>query len=94
LTNGFQSAVEFRIITDKPDEMASMLMKELSRGVTSLPAKGMYTKIEHSMLVCIVSRRQVATLKRVMHEVDPDAFVVMSNVSQVLGLGFYRSEEE
>ncbi len=93
MTNGFQSAIEFRIITDKPDEMATAVMKELSRGVTSIPATGMYTKIEHSMLVCVVSRRQVATLKRVMHSVDPDAFAVMSNVSQVLGLGFYVSEQ-
>ena len=92
LTNGFQSAIEFRIITDKPDEMAHALMKELSRGVTSLPATGMYTKETHSMLVCVVSRRQVATLQRGMKTVDPDSFAVMSKVSQVLGLGFYTSE--
>ena len=92
MTNGFQSAIEFRIITEKPEEMATVIMKELSRGVTSLTATGMYTKIERSMLVCVVSRRQVTTLKRLMHTVDPDAFAVMSNASQVLGLGFYRSE--
>lgn len=92
MTNGFQSAIEFRIITDKPEEMATAVMKELSRGVTALSATGMYTKAEHSMLVCVISRRQVPTLKRVMHEIDPDAFAVMSNVSQVLGLGFYSSE--
>jgi uncharacterized membrane-anchored protein YitT (DUF2179 family) len=93
MTNGFQSAIEFRIVTDKPEEIATAVMKEISRGVTGLPAKGMYTKLEHSMLVCVVSRRQVNTIKRIMHEIDPDAFAVMSNVSQVLGLGFYRSEQ-
>lgn len=93
LTNGFQSAIEFRIITDKPKELATAVMQELSRGVTEIPAKGMYTKLEHSMLICVISRRQVATLKRVMRQVDPEAFAVMSNVSQVLGLGFYSSEE-
>lgn len=92
ITNGFQSAIEFRIITDKPEEMARALMKELSRGVTELPATGMYTKIAHSMLLCVVSRRQVATLKRIMKAIDPESFAVMSNVSQVLGLGFYASE--
>jgi uncharacterized membrane-anchored protein YitT (DUF2179 family) len=92
MTNGFQSAIEFRIITDKAEEMATALMTELSRGTTCIPAKGMYTKVEHSMLVCVVSRRQVPILKRVMHEIDPDAFAVMSNVSQVLGLGFYSSD--
>lgn len=92
LTNGFQSAREFRIITDKPEEMAKALMKELSRGVTAIPATGMYTKFTHTMLLCVVSRRQVATLKRIMKKIDPDSFAVMSNVSQVLGLGFYTQE--
>lgn len=92
IANGFQSAVEFRIITDKPDEMAHALMKELSRGVTAIPATGMYTKITHTMLLCVVSRRQVATLQRIMKSVDGDSFAVTSKVSQVLGLGFYTSE--
>ncbi len=92
VTNGFQSAIEFRIITDKPEEMSAALMKELSRGVTSIPATGMYTKVTHSMLLCVVSRRQVVTLRRIMKAVDPDSFAVMSKVSQVLGLGFYTEE--
>ena len=92
LTNGFQSAREFRIITDKPEEMAEVLMRELSRGVTAVPATGMYTKFTHTMLICVVNRRQVATLRRIMKRVDPDSFAVMSNVSQVLGLGFYTEE--
>lgn len=92
VTNGFQSAIEFRIITDKPEEMSFALMRELGRGVTALPAKGMYTNEEHSMLVCVVSKRQIAALRRIMKEIDPDSFAVMSNVSQVLGLGFYTAE--
>jgi uncharacterized membrane-anchored protein YitT (DUF2179 family) len=92
ITNGFQSAIEFRIITDKPDEMAQALMRELSRGVTMLPATGMYTTEEHPMLLCVISRRQVATLRKVIKTVDPDSFAVMTGVSQVLGLGFYTSE--
>ena len=92
LTNGFQSAIEFRIITDKPTEMATALMTELSRGVTAIPATGMYTKISHTMLLCVISRRQVPIVQRIMKSIDPDSFAVTSKVSQVLGLGFYRSE--
>ena len=92
LTNGFHSAIEFRIITDNPDEMAHALMRELGRGVTAQPATGMYTKEPHTMLLCVVSRRQVVALKRIMKSVDPDSFAVMASVSQVLGLGFYRGE--
>ena len=93
ITNGFQSAIEFRIITDKPEEMSLALMNELNRGVTSLPATGMYTKEVRAMLVCVISRRQVGALRRIMRAVDPNAFAVMSGVSQVLGLGFYHNEQ-
>lgn len=92
ILNGFQSAIEFRIITDKSEEMATAIMKELSRGVTAIPATGMYTKIAHTMLVCVVSRRQVATLQRIMQTVDPDSFAVTSKATQVLGLGFFNGE--
>ena len=93
MMNGFQSAIEFRIITEKPEEMSVALMHELSRGVTAIPATGMYTKISRVMLVCVVSRRQVATLRRIMKSVDPESFAVMSKVSQVLGLGFYTDDQ-
>ena len=92
LLNGSLSAVEFRIITDKPEEMANVIMHELSRGVTAIPATGMYTKITHTMLVCVVSKRQVTTLQRIMKTVDPDSFAITTKATQVLGLGFYRTE--
>lgn len=92
ITNGFHSAIEFRIITQKPEEMSIALMRELSRGVTAISTKGMYTKTDSTMLVCVVHRRQVGALQRIIKSIDPDSFAVMSGVSQVLGLGFYRSE--
>jgi len=92
ITNGFQSAIEFRVITNKPDEMSLALMNELSRGVTAMPATGMYTKENRTMLVCVISRRQINAFKRIMKQIDPDAFAILANVSQVVGLGFYQSE--
>ncbi|MBQ8876215.1 MAG: YitT family protein [Clostridia bacterium] len=92
VTHGYHSAIEFRIITNQPDLMARVLMKELSRGVTATPAKGMYTQEERTMLIVVVSRRQAATVQRLIKQIDPDSFAVMSKASQVLGLGFYTSE--
>ena len=91
-SQGFNAAVEFRIVTDKPYEMAEALMRELSRGVTLIPATGMYTGNPHSLLSCVVNRRQVPELKRVIQTVDPDSFATMTSVSQVLGMGFYTEE--
>lgn len=92
ITNGFHSAIEFRVITDKPDEMAYAIISKLGRGVTSLPATGMYTHETHAMLVCVINRRQIATFRRILKEVDSDSFAVMTNVSQVLGLGFFSGD--
>lgn len=94
ITNGFQSAIEFRIITDNPEEMAEALMQELDRGATAIPAKGMYTGKEHTMVVCVIGRKQVTALRKIMRRVDPTAFAVMSSVSQVVGLGFYSSADD
>ena len=52
----------------------------------------MYTHAEHALLLCVVSRRQVNAFKRLVKEVDPASFVVMSKVSQVLGYGFYEGD--
>lgn len=88
ITNGFQSALEFRVITDKPNEMAKTLIKRLGRGVTATPVVGMYTRESHSMISCVINRRQVASFRNILKEVDPDAFAIMSPVTQVVGLGF------
>ncbi len=92
ITNGFHSAIEFRIITDKPEELSLALMKELNRGVTAMPAKGMYTKEERTMLLCVVGRRQVTPLRRLVKQIDPDSFAITSSVSQIMGLGFHSGE--
>ena len=92
ITNGFHSAVEFRIITDKPEALSKAIMHELSRGVTAIPATGMYTQNTRSMLLCVISRRQVTALKQLMKTIYPESFAVTSKVSQVLGLGFYSEE--
>ncbi len=92
MMNGLQSAREFRIITSKPELMSSILMHELKRGVTGISVTGMYTHEDKTMISCIVSRRQVASLKRIIKAVDPDSFAIMYNVSQVIGLGFYSED--
>ena len=92
LAHGWTAAIEFRIITDKPEEMATALMRELSRGVTIIPATGMYTRQEHPIVMCVVNNRQVPAVKRIVKQIDPESFALMSHVSQVLGLGFYSSE--
>ncbi|MBQ9730253.1 MAG: YitT family protein [Clostridia bacterium] len=92
ISSGFQAAVEFRVITTKSEELAQAIMFELGHGVTVIPSRGMYSGEERPMLVCVIHRRQIAAFKKVLKEIDPDSFAFMTNVSQVVGLGFFSGE--
>ncbi len=80
------------IITRKPDELSRILMDELSRGVTGLSAKGMYSGEEKNMLFCVVSRKEIVRLKELTLALDPDAFVIVTDVREVLGEGFIETK--
>lgn len=92
ISSGFQSAIEFRVITDKPEEMSYALISRLGRGVTETNVTGMYTHEHHSMITCVIHRRQIGTFKAILKEIDPNSFAVMTHVSQVFGLGFFSSD--
>ena len=76
------------IITDHYEEIAKRVMEELERGVTGLEAYGMYSKAGKCMLYCVVSKKEIVFLKELVHQTDPNAFVVVGDVREVLGEGF------
>ncbi len=76
------------IISDKADEIAEAILKELARGVTSLQGKGMYTRQEKNVLFCVVKRRQLVSVKNMILSIDPKAFISIGDVREVVGSGF------
>ena len=82
------------IITNEYEAVAKRIMTELERGVTGLHAKGMYTSEEKCMLYCIVSSKEIVVLKDIVNEIDPKAFVIVSEVREVLGEGFQEYKKE
>ena len=85
---GFKNSKAAFIITNKYREVAECIMRELDRGVTGLQAKGMYTGDLKCVLYCVVSRKEIVEIKRIVNETDPGAFVIVSDVREVLGEGF------
>ena len=81
------------IVSDKPREVAEAILQELERGVTGLHGEGMYTQIERTVLYVVIARSEVARLKALIHEVDPNAFVVIGQASEALGEGFKPLKE-
>lgn len=88
ILEGFKFSKAAYIITDHYDEIAEALMTELDRGVTGLKATGMYTGKDRCVLYCVVSKKQIVALKELVVEIDPCAFVIVSDVREVLGEGF------
>lgn len=92
---GFKNSKAALIITNHHEEVAQRLMDELDRGVTGMDAKGMYTQNYKCVLYCVVSRKEIVRLKEIVNDVDPEAFVIVSDVREVLGEGFmeYSSQD-
>jgi uncharacterized membrane-anchored protein YitT (DUF2179 family) len=76
------------IITDRPREVASTVLEGMGRGVTGWDAKGMYTEQPHTVLYVTIGRGQVNTLRRLVLEADPEAFLVLGQGHSAFGKGF------
>ncbi len=87
---GTAFARAFTIITSHPNDVASRIMVEIGRGVTHMGGHGAYTGKARRMLYVVVIRSEVTRVKALIYEVDPDAFVVVASVHEVVGEGFRR----
>jgi uncharacterized membrane-anchored protein YitT (DUF2179 family) len=92
ILEGVSFAKALYIVSGKSEEIAARILKELDRGVTALKGKGMYTGSDRQVLFCIVHRRQIAELKSIVRSTDENAFVILSDVREVLGEGFKNYE--
>ncbi len=76
------------VITSEPQKVAAKVMEEMERGVTLLPGRGGYTGAEKTVLYCVISRAEVAQIKALVRESDPEAFMVIGHAHEALGEGF------
>jgi uncharacterized membrane-anchored protein YitT (DUF2179 family) len=76
------------IVTGEVEAVSQRVIEELERGVTILEGSGAYTGEARPVLYCVISRAEVATLKAIVHETDPRAFMVIGTAHEALGEGF------
>jgi uncharacterized membrane-anchored protein YitT (DUF2179 family) len=76
------------IVTNEPEAVSDRVFQDLERGVTVLEGTGAYTGAERPVLYCVITRAEVATLKAIVNEVDPHAFMVIGVAHEALGEGF------
>lgn len=87
MLEGLKFAKMAYIISDHYEEIAKGILA-LDRGVTSLHGTGMYSDTNKRMLFCVVTKKEMVKIIEIAKNVDPKAFVIISDVREVVGEGF------
>ena len=84
IIKGMRVAAKFEIITSNPEDIAHDVMIQLHHGCTMLPAVGMYSHSDKSLLICVVNRLQIADFERIIAKY-PGTFVIASSINRAYG---------
>ena len=82
--SGIKNGFKFEIITSNPQELSNELIDKLHRGVTKIQVHGMYSDADKYMLVCIVHKRQIGEVMKIIKS-HPDTFASFEKVNEVFG---------
>jgi len=85
---GFSNSKVAYIISEDEEKIAQTVLHDLDRGLTRLTAYGGFTGKERTVLMVVVSQTEVTRLKGLVQAVDPQAFVIITGATEVLGEGF------
>ena len=88
ITNGLRQSVQFIIVSDKYEEIATEVNQKMERGVTVLYGEGFYSKEKRQVLLILAKKFESRALFALIRQIDPRAFVSMGNVEGVFGEGF------
>ncbi len=84
LLAGIKNGYKFEIVTDKPNELSAELIQTLKHGVTEIRVQGMYSHTEKYMLVCIIRKKQVGEMMKIIQKY-PGTFASFAKVNEVFG---------
>lgn len=88
MVEGINTSSSFMIISDKYAEVGNAIRDELKRGATILKGQGLYTGSDKNVLLVVVSKKEVVTLKKLVKHTDPAAFIIITDIFEALGEGF------
>ena len=85
---GAQESKSVQIISPKIKEIKEFIDKELSRGCTLVPIQGGYTGEAKTMILLVIDKSQYPIVNERIHEIDPTAFMIVTDTMDVKGEGF------
>ena len=87
------SITEIKIVSKKYEEINRAILEQLDRGVTMLEAETGFLRKETYLLLSVMSNREVPKVEKIIREIDPESFMIISRVSQVRGRGFSMTKK-
>lgn len=84
----------FLIVTSKPEEIAQKVSDDLGRGITFIRGMGYYSRKDLDIVYCVVSRNEMKQMKDIINQIDPFAFITISEAHEILGEGFTLDREK
>jgi len=88
IVGGRRSSYQLLVFSDKYEEIADHIINNMDRGVTLLKGQGWYTKNDRNVLLILISQKQFPALSKVIKDMDPRAFISVTNTHNVFGEGF------
>jgi len=85
---GVNTAKAIMIISNESKVITDIITTELQRGTTLLEGHGGYTDYKKDVILCVVNRSEISRIKSIVKTIDKNAFVIVSDVHEVLGEGF------
>lgn len=94
IIDGFAFKKGVYIITDAYEEIAQEILHRTDRGVTGIKIVGKYTNTDREMIFCVANAKEVSLIKKIVKEIDKSAFLIITEVREVLGEGFLDFDNE
>ena len=79
------------IFSEKSEEIGQAILNKTPRGATFLEGKGVYSGEDKNVICCAVHKNEYVKLKRLVHEIDPNAFIITATANEILGKGFQEN---
>lgn len=88
VVEGFNNKKSIHIISYNSEKIIESIIQEVGRGATILRGVGAYTRQDKQVIFVVVNLTQITQIKQLVHDADPDAFMIVTDATEVLGKGF------
>lgn len=87
-----KAKIELKIVSEKTQQIKQEILKEVDRGVTLLYGKTGYLEKDCEIILSVMSSRELVQVERLVHQIDDNAFLIISSINEVRGYGFSKKK--